>query len=191
MAYLSLIALLLLSCSDPLERFEFISIEDRMSSSSDEASSSSSSSAKTYETFDAGGQTWMAENLSENLDGSRCYGNDESNCDTHGRLYSWALALEACPEGWRLPSEEDWSALTEQDRADHFKTLGGEGYIEDGDELYYNINIYGNWWTSTPASATHASYIFTDGESAEIPGGIDKENLFSVRCILSEPGFGD
>ena len=200
MAYLLPIIFLLLSCSDQLERLEFISIEDLVSSSSNEASSSSdgesssssetsSSSSKTYETFAIGGQIWMAENLSENLPGSRCYNNDYINCATHGRLYSWALAAEACPEGWRLPSDEDWNALIEQDHADHFKILGGKGHIEDDDELYYNIDAYGNWWTSTPASETHAYYIFTDGESAEIPGGIEKENLFSVRCILSEPGF--
>jgi uncharacterized protein (TIGR02145 family) len=42
---------------------------------------------------------------------SWCYENNEANCEKYGRLYSLEKAKEACPEGWRLPSTEDWDKL--------------------------------------------------------------------------------
>ena len=30
-----------------------------------------------------------------------------------GYLYNWAAANVICPEGWRLPSDDDWTALTD------------------------------------------------------------------------------
>ena len=82
-------------------------------------------------------QKWMAENLNYNADGSKCGdGNSLSNtntatCDTYGRLYDWATAMEfesgcnttscssqidakhkgVCPEGWHIPSGADWNVL--------------------------------------------------------------------------------
>jgi len=31
--------------------------------------------------------------------------------NTRGCLYNWEKAMELCPEGWRLPSDEDWIEL--------------------------------------------------------------------------------
>jgi uncharacterized protein (TIGR02145 family) len=30
---------------------------------------------------------------------------------TYGVLYNWAAAQAACPDGWRLPTDEDWKIL--------------------------------------------------------------------------------
>jgi uncharacterized protein (TIGR02145 family) len=54
---------------------------------------------------------WFAENLRFKTADSRCYENDEANCADHGRLYRLEDALNACPEGWRVPSEDDWRDL--------------------------------------------------------------------------------
>jgi len=66
---------------------------------------------KNYKIVKIGTQTWMAENLNYNEDGSKCYSNSESNCQKYGRLYNWATATKACPNGWRLPSNAEWDAL--------------------------------------------------------------------------------
>lgn len=55
---------------------------------------------------------WMCQNLKFNPgEGSTCYENDETNCMLKGRLYTQETAMNACPEGYHLPSDEEWKAL--------------------------------------------------------------------------------
>jgi uncharacterized protein (TIGR02145 family) len=55
----------------------------------------------------------MAENLNFNAEGSKCYNNEEANCNTYGRLYTWASREDVCPAGWHLPSDAEWNTLGE------------------------------------------------------------------------------
>ncbi len=68
---------------------------------------------QSYKTVKIGDQIWMAENLNYATDGSWCYDNDPANCAVYGRLYKRDVAINASPEGWHLPSGEEWETLAD------------------------------------------------------------------------------
>jgi uncharacterized protein (TIGR02145 family) len=49
--------------------------------------------------------------LNYNAKGSVCYDDKPENCEKYGRLYDWNAAMKACPNGWHLPSNEEWDNL--------------------------------------------------------------------------------
>jgi uncharacterized protein (TIGR02145 family) len=68
---------------------------------------------KVYNTVTIDDQEWMGENLAFKTE-SGCYVYDGINdyVKTHGYLYSWEAATKACPDGWHLPSMQDWWFLS-------------------------------------------------------------------------------
>ena len=67
---------------------------------------------QTYNIVTIGSKTWFAENLNyETSFGWLCYDYDPANCDVYGRLYTRDAAMNACPNGWHLPSDNEWRNL--------------------------------------------------------------------------------
>ena len=171
---------------------------------------------KTYKTVGIVSQIWMAENLNYNAEGSVCYGNSDSNCDTYGRLYNWKTALKVCPSGWHLPSDAEWQILVKfVDGADKLKANSGwnnyknflnnetsgngtdeygfsalpGGYGDSGGSFGY-VGCYGNWWSSREFGNYEAwsRGMRCDGGSVG-RGSNDKALLFSVRCLKDDTEF--
>lgn len=55
---------------------------------------------------------WFRRNLAD-ADSGMAYRGYEVTSDVFGRYYSYEEAMTACPEGWRLPTEEEWQSLCE------------------------------------------------------------------------------
>ncbi len=64
---------------------------------------------ETYRIVSIGNQTWMAENLRYNAPGS--WSNPDNPSITYGRLYDGITAQLICPDGWHLPSDDEWNEL--------------------------------------------------------------------------------
>jgi uncharacterized protein (TIGR02145 family) len=88
---------------------------------------------ETYIWIQIGDQIWMAENLRfATATGSWCWENDTGFCESRGRLYTWDAAKQAPPDGWHLPSDEEWKILEmtlglSKDQADLEGDRGGPG----------------------------------------------------------------
>jgi len=66
---------------------------------------------QTYNTIEIGSQKWFSDNLNYETSNSWWYDNSSANGDVYGRLYTWYVALTACPSGWHLPSDYEWKTM--------------------------------------------------------------------------------
>ena len=149
----------------------------------------------TYKTIRIGTRNWMAENVAEDVDGSWCYNDKKDNCKKFGRLYSYEQAKEICPEGWHLPSSNEYSQLMQFAKTtgnlrsrDEWTDKGGKGINfwgfnalpaggrEDGD--FFDLRVSSYMWTSNKEAFWLRYY---DDNFNLLPK--DEKTAFSVRCI--------
>lgn len=148
----------------------------------------------------------MAENLAYKAEsGCWAYDNDKRNVSTYGYLYNWKTANEVCPAGWHLPSNKEWSQLTDflggelvagtkmkskkgwdangsGTNSSGFSGIGGGFLYEEA--FFEHLQIFGYWWSSTEKTATKACCRLLSYENGEVfNSDFDKKGGFSVRCV--------
>ncbi len=174
---------------------------------------------KTYKTVKICSQTWMAENLNydynEGTAKSYCYDNDPDNCTKYGRLYLWSAAMDSagifgkkgkkcgygtecnpsgtirgvCPEGWHLPSKDEWKKLNAVPgpvvdswvgdlESYGFSTLAAGKYYE-GEFSSKGSDAF--FWSSSE-NYSFSYYYRLSGDNTYLSSD-DKGNAFSVRCV--------
>ena len=189
-----------------------------------------------YKIVKIGSQTWMAENLNYETDGSYCYNDDSTKCSKYGRLYTWAAAMDSagiwstngkgcgydktcsstdpvrgvCPEGWHLPSTDEWKILftaVSLTTGNVLKSISGWNSRGNGTDdfgfsalpagyrniegVYYDEGIYAYFWSSSEVSSSYAyrMYLYYDSSPATL-GSVSKgggvNDGISVRCLKDE-----
>jgi len=177
----------------------------------------------TYKKVTIGAQTWMAENLNyddPNVTTDMCYNNSADNCKKYGRLYDWYTAMGGapsssafpngvrgvCPAGWHIPSDAEWTELTNYvglsagtklksstDWKDYdgvpagtdeygFSALPGGGGLSGGD--FSTAGNFSFWWSATDYDdgIAYGRGMNYDNEDVAIYN-LGKTRLFSVRCV--------
>ncbi len=101
------------------------------------------------------------------------YENKLSNKETYGALYNWYAVSSStnggknvCPSGWHVPSDAEWTTLTDyigSDAGTKLKSTSGwiagngtdaygfsgvPGGLRDNYGYFYDISSYGYWWSS-------------------------------------------
>ncbi len=162
-----------------------------------------------YAGLQIGQQVWMAQNLNtlhtatgDSIE-SRCFTDNPEGCKRLGRLYSWeammagaktAGAQGICPDGWHIPSDQDWNILFDflggidvagsKLRKDYpfIRQFGGNYFPESG--IYnYGMQI-AYFWTSSAFNANVAWMIsFGKNTINASRTTVDKSWNFSVRCL--------
>ena len=163
-----------------------------------------------YRTIKIGNQVWMAENLNFKTDGSYCYNDSSKYCKKYGRLYSWSAANKACPDGWHLPTIDEFETLfaavgkqstagkklksvsgwkNDGNGTDDFGFTALPAGIRYGKDKYYNYEgHHANFWSSIKNGSDSADYVnmFYGYDSVHVFVH-DKNDGMSVRCLKGEP----
>ena len=178
-----------------------------------------------YSTVQIGDQCWFAENLrtttylnGEAIPQNLSYGDWSSTTSgamafytdgpAYGGLYNWYAVDDArglCPFGWHVPSDGEWTMLTDhlggefvagtQMKANFGWNFGGNGTnssgfsgLPGGIRVYYDghFNSAGSdgcWWSSSSnGSDAWYRYLYTYNENVYRVND-DPRSGFSVRCV--------
>ncbi len=185
---------------------------------------------QTYNTVQIGTQCWMAENLNIGtmINGSEemtdnsviekyCYDNNTANCDEYGGLYQWNEMMQyttiagvrgICPSGWYLPTDEEWTTLTDflggesvaggkmkEAGTVHWSSPNAGATNESGftclpggnrnpDHSFSYLTLYTNFWLSSEYSGSNAWIRGLHYNSSIVsPYNYTKFSGFSVRCL--------
>lgn len=169
-----------------------------------------------YKTIVIDTLVWMAEHLNYASEGSVCFENDSMYCDLYGRMYTKAQARNGkkptdydeniqgiCPDGWRLPTMDEFSAAIGDKRPQETIYAKIIGY-DTNHEMYNHQNttglsfVYGGIHETRPNSyrpewdglnieggiigsdfSLDVYYHYFDGSS----WSIDSTQAINVRCV--------
>jgi len=144
-----------------------------------------------------------------------CYKNDTAFCRVFGGLYDWNEMMRytlqegaqgICPEGWRIPTDQDWKTLeitlglspTMVDSTGFRGFYQGQKLVKNGESKFDALfggfrymngqfsheNFYASFWTSSLRSDSTAWYRGINSGNPQIHrDSFGLQRGFAVRCI--------
>ncbi len=162
---------------------------------------------QTYDLYKADNQSvWLKSDLNYKNEASY----ESSGDDGDFSMYSWNKAMNACPEGYRLPSRADWKMLLDQfpDGDDEGNDNTTEAFNGLQNEIGFNLKArgmfvrhgnnpdsvenkgadkYGYYWTSTEGDDGKAFALRIDFvKGVTYLQSYDKRGIGSCRCIKAQ-----
>jgi uncharacterized protein (TIGR02145 family) len=180
------------------------------------------------------GQEWMTENLRtasyrngdpivtgidnaswySNIIGAYdIYNNNMDNNYIYGKLYNWYAVndpRQLCPTGWHVPTDAEWSSLTDylggeavagvkmkktngwddfEGQSGNGSNLSGFSGLPGGARFYYDGSFiysgrWGYWWASSDSTTSDAWCRRLNYDNGNVfRGSTNKKAGFSVRCL--------
>ena len=146
---------------------------------------------------------WMAENLNYEMPGSCWYDDNITNGEIYGRLYTWEAAVNACPNGWHLPTDEEWRKMIKsidgdfisqsREAFDELVTCRSDGFnAQLGGYQSFNSNddaleFMGYYWSSSESNDEEAWYYYFTwtrwGDGWLLYDDYSKDFSLSCRCV--------
>jgi len=181
---------------------------------------------KIYKTVKMGTETWLAENLAyipnekdgydqNGLYSSRpikgnywVYDNQKEN-EQYGFLYDWGYAINVCPTGWHLPTDADWTSLTDSfggakvageklksklgwkklngvepiTKRSSFNALPGGCRMCKGS--FCGLSEFAYFWSSTPNSEESRCFVMRWAYRCVLNENKGNKKFgYSVRCVM-------
>jgi uncharacterized protein (TIGR02145 family) len=152
------------------------------------------------------GQTWSSIKA-----GARTlYEHSPSNLATYGYLYNWYSVVDSkglCPNGWHVPSDSEWTALTDflgglSVAGGKMKTTGTTywnspntgatnesgfsvlpGGIRFSDGSFFNIRDFAFFWSTTEYDRLHAWYRSLGVSGDNVRRGSVMSDIFDGKLV--------
>jgi uncharacterized protein (TIGR02145 family) len=123
---------------------------------------------------------------------------DESD---YGNYYTWEEAKNRCPDGWRLPTKEEFEKLS--DAGNKWTTVNGvvgrlfgiapnqiflpaSGWRNENSRTANSVNIYGDYWSGTLHSDGYTSILEINDSDVRLLKGNHILEAFVFVVLLNK-----
>ena len=167
-----------------------------------------------YNTVKIGSQCWMSENMrvTRNNKGKAIVAgntysytkpyryspnNSAGNVAKYGYLYNWSAAKDVCPQGWHLPTKDEFEELRVY-CSEHYSVEGVYEYIakalasQSGWKSCSDLNTVGNnqsannasGFSIMPAGGYYGGYCLSFGSTASLWSALSSSSGHAYRLYL-------
>lgn len=154
---------------------------------------------KSYPTILIGNQIWMAKNLAFKPKERKCWEYEKGYAQQYGYLYNWETSQNVCPEGWHLPSKQEFDTLFQNSGGNDLKAYielipsGNSGFFAIFGSLKFGVNYTqpgdGTAFWSSTENGNRFAWGLTVGRiepKAYVDNKWNKNFGLSVRCIKNK-----